>query len=807
MAEAGSEAFEKLGAFYLGREIDGPDSAPGPKPVLYDSKDLTTHGVIVGMTGSGKTGLAVGMLEEAAIDGIPSISIDVKGDLTNLLLTFPDLKPEDFRPWVDEGAAARKGQSPDEFAGAMAGLWKKGLASWGQDGDRIRRLKDAVEFKLYTPGASKGVPLSLLGSLGKPPTGESDPDTERTQILGTVSSLLTLLGIDPDPIQSREHIFLSNILAWAWSEGRELSLPDLIRTVQQPPFDSVGVIDLESFFPTKERTGLAMALNNLLASPSFQSWREGAPLSVSDLLQSPSGKPRHSVLYLAHLSDAERMFFVTRLLNEVVAWMRTQSGTGSLRALIYMDEVFGYLPPTANPPSKQPLLTLLKQARAFGVGVVLATQNPVDLDYKALSNAGTWMLGRLQTERDKLRVLDGLEGAAGGEGFDRKEVDSILSGLGKRNFMLHNVHEDRPVLFNTRWVLSYLAGPLTLNKACELARQTAGSSEVAAGAQGAGVNTTPERIGRTERANRSDAPVPAGDVPRPLVPREIPEVFLEPPPGVSPSAVDARLLLKARLHYVRATWKVDFWKEVTLLADPDARDPWESAEAPEIVRLTEDPGDAVQFEPVPSKALRPASYKSWARDAKNTLYRSATLTFYRCKPLKESSEPGESEADFRMRLRHKAREARDTAVEKLRRKYDARIDRLERRIATAEERVAREESQYEEQRMASVLDVGTTILGSFLGRKRVSRSTVSGVSRAARRFGRANKEKADIGFAKEKLQVLLEDLREIEARLEEELNDLRDSFEVDLMDLEVLELAPRKSDITIEQLALAWQPV
>jgi hypothetical protein len=799
MAEGGTADFEKLGAFYLGREIDGPAGDPSETPVLYDSKDLTTHGVIVGMTGSGKTGLAVGMLEEAAIDGIPSIAIDVKGDLTNLLLTFPEMRPADFRPWVDEGAAARKGQSPDEFAASTAEMWKNGIASWGQDGDRIRRMQEAVEFKLYTPGASKGVPISLLGSLGRPGTGASDPDTERTQILGTVSSLLTLLGIDPDPIQSREHIFLSNILSWAWGEGRELSLSDLIRAVQQPPFDSVGVIDLESFFPSKERTRLAMALNNLLASPSFQSWREGGALSVADLLYSPEGKPRHSVLYLAHLSDAERMFFVTRLLNEVVAWMRTQSGTGSLRALIYMDEVFGYLPPTANPPSKQPLLTLLKQARAYGVGVVLATQNPVDLDYKALSNAGTWMLGRLQTERDKMRVLDGLEGAAGGDGFDRKEVDAILSGLGKRRFMLHNVHEDGPVLFNTRWVLSYLAGPLTLDKACELARLTQGEEAA-----------EPHRPAATSTKARPAAakaePIPAREE-RPLIPKTVEEVFLEGESGAPIEAVSPRLLLKARLHYVRATWKVDAWKEVTLIADPAESNPWESADQIERARLVSDPGGSVQFEPVPAKALRAASYKSWSSAAKSHLYRTAKITLLRCKPLKETSKPGETEAEFRMRLRHKAREIRDAAVEKLRQKYDARIGRIEKRIATAEERVSREESQYEEQRMASVLDVGSTLLGSLFGRKRVSRSTISGVSRAARRFSRAGKEKDDIGFAKEKLQVLTEDLAEIEARLEEELNELRDAYEVDLLDLETLELPPRKSDIGIEQIALAWQPV
>ncbi|MFT7552863.1 MAG: hypothetical protein ACI9BV_003192 [Rhodothermales bacterium] len=801
MAEDSAQSFEKLGAFYVGREIDGPAADPTDRPVLYDSKDLTTHGVIVGMTGSGKTGLAIGILEEAAIDGIPSIAIDVKGDLTNLLLTFPELRTEDFRPWIDEGAAARKGQTPDEFAAKTASLWRNGIAGWGQDGDRIRRLKEAVDFKLYTPGASKGVPMSLLGSLGKPSSADADPEAERTQILGTVSSLLTLLGIDPDPIRSREHIFLSTILAWAWGDGRELSLSDLIGVVQKPPFDSVGVIDLESFFPSKDRTGLAMALNNLLASPSFSAWREGVPLSIPDLLYGPTGKPRHSVLYLAHLSDSERMFFVTRLLNEVVAWMRSQAGTGSLRALIYMDEVFGYLPPTANPPSKQPLLTLLKQARAFGVGVVLATQNPVDLDYKALSNAGTWMLGRLQTERDKMRVLDGLEGASGAGGFDRAEVDAMLSGLGQRRFMLHNVHEDGPVLFHTRWVLSYLAGPLTLDRACALARTTLDPDE---NVPTTGDTGLPARLVSQQASEPENAGSRANR--RPMVPMGIDEVFLEGSLGEKHTRLEARLLLQARLHYVRASWGVDAWKDVTLLADPRDADLWEGAQGLEQVRLSGEPDDETDFLPAPSEALRVATHKSWKTSAKTALYRTATITLLRCKPLKETSRPGESEAEFRMRLRHKARELRDTEIEKLRQRYDTKIDRLEKRIATAQERVSREESQYEEQKMSSILDIGSTILGSFLGRKRVSRGTLSGVTRAARRFGRAQKEKGDIGFAVDKLQVLQGDMAELETALEDALADLRDTFEVDLLDLETLELSPRKSDIEIIRLSLAWQP-
>ncbi|MGA9750644.1 MAG: ATP-binding protein, partial [Acidobacteriota bacterium] len=456
--------FEKLGVFYLGREYDVERGAAKEDLLLYDSRDLTTHAVCVGMTGSGKTGLCLALLEEAAIDGIPAIAIDPKGDLGNLLLTFPQLRAGDFRPWVDPDEAARRGQSPDDYAASVADKWRAGLAEWGMDGARIGRFRDSVDLAIYTPGSSAGLPLCVLRSFAAPPPAlREDAEAMRERASASVSGLLGLVGVEADPLRSREHILLAAILDGAWREGRDLDLADLIRAIQSPGFERVGVMDLESFFPAKERFGLAMLLNNLLASPGFSAWSEGEPLDVGRLLTTPEGKPRLSILSIAHLSDAERMFFVTLLLNEVVAWMRGQPGTGSLRALLYMDEVAGYLPPVAAPPSKGPMLTLLKQARAFGVGVVLATQNPVDLDYKALSNAGTWFLGRLQTERDKARVLDGLEGASAGAGraLDRGSTERTLAALSNRVFLMHDVHEDSPVVFQSRWALSYLRGPLT----------------------------------------------------------------------------------------------------------------------------------------------------------------------------------------------------------------------------------------------------------------------------------------------------------------------------------------------------------
>ena len=456
--------YEKLGVFYLGRPYDPTTRSPKTGTILYDSRDLVTHAVCVGMTGSGKTGLCISLIEEAALDGVPTIAIDPKGDLTNLMLTFPDLRPEDFRPWINEEDAAKKGLTPDAFAAQQAQMWKDGLASWGQDGDRIRRLRDAAEFAIYTPGSSAGIPISILSSFAAPPEAlREDGELLRERVVTTVTSLLGLVGIEADPIQSREHILLSTIFTNAWTQGRDLDVAALVGQIQKPPVGRIGVLDVESFYPEKERQKLALAMNNLVAAPGFSSWLEGVPLDIATLLRTPEGKPRVAIISIAHLSDAERMFFVSLLLNQVLGWVRTQSGTTSLRAILYMDEIFGYFPPVATPPSKQPLLTLLKQARAFGLGVVLATQNPVDLDYKGLANTGTWLLGRLQTERDKARVLEGLEGVAAtaNASFDRGQIDTLLAGLGNRIFLLNDVHEDGPRVMESRWAMSYLRGPLT----------------------------------------------------------------------------------------------------------------------------------------------------------------------------------------------------------------------------------------------------------------------------------------------------------------------------------------------------------
>ena len=524
------------------------------------------------MTGSGKTGLCVALLEEAAIDGVPGIAIDPKGDLGNLLLAFPDLDPASFAPWIDASEAARKGLTVDDQARATADGWRKGLADWGQDGARVARYRDAAEATIYTPGSRAGRPLAVLGSLAAPPAAlRDDAEALGERVEATAAGILALVGIEADPLRSREHALLANLLSQAWSTGQNLALADLIRGVQDPPFDRVGVFALESFYPAKERMELALALNNLLASPGFAVWTEGDPLDIGRLLYTETGKPRLAIISIAHLSEQERMFFVALLLNEVLAWVRTQPGSQSLRAILYMDEVFGYLPPTANPPSKKPLLTLLKQARAYGLGVVLATQNPVDLDYKALANIGTWWLGRLQTERDKLRVLDGLEGLAAGS-LDRGEIDRVLSALGKRTFFMHDVHEDAPVVFQSRWALSYLAGPLTREQIARLAKPSAATKAAAIAAEPAGrlrPSGSASQAGSARGAPRSTSVAQ-----RPILEPGIDEVFLRPPPstGVGDALVyRANLLCRVKLHYVQSAAGLDTWDTVTLLGRAGGR--------------------------------------------------------------------------------------------------------------------------------------------------------------------------------------------------------------------------------------------
>ncbi len=798
------DPFEKLGAFYLGRPYDLEAGKPGDGYLLYDAKDLTTHAVCVGMTGSGKTGLCIGLLEEAAIDGIPAIVIDPKGDMTNLLLSFPDLAPEDFRPWIDESEAGRLGLDPDAYARQQADKWKTGLSSWGQDGDRIRRMRERTDFALYTPGSPSGRPVSILRSFTAPPAAvREDSEMLREQASGTAAGLLGLVGEDTDPILSQAHILLTSLILDAWNKGQDLDLAGMIRMIQQPPFTQVGVMDLESFYPSKDRFGLAMKLNGLLASPSFSSWLQGDPLDIGAMLFTAEGRPRISILSIAHLSDNERMFFVSLLLNQVVSWMRTQSGTGSLRAILYMDEIHGFFPPVANPPSKAPMLTLLRQARAFGLGIVLTTQNPVDLDYKGLSNTGTWFIGRLQTERDKERVLEGLEGAnlAQGEAFDRGRLGKILSGLGNRVFLMHNVHDDGPTVFETRWCLSYLRGPMTRTDFGKLKTGRTGTPAASSAPAAEPVAPTPVPS------------VPAPVLAAPTIPPDIRVLSLPIRGRLDGSNLVYRpgVLGVARVGFRDTRAGIQADKELlayTRLTDAVLPADWEAAR---LTDLTLEDMETSCREGIPTAALPPAatqakSYTGWSREFADWVFRTQSIELLHAPSLKETSMPGETERDFRIRLQLKAREAKDLATEELRKKYAAKVAALEERIRKSEQAVEREQDQAKQQRMQTAISFGTTLLSAFLGKKKVNASSVGRATTAIRGASRSLKESGDVARSKETVEALGKQLKELEETFNSDTDSLAAQMDPQNLDLQTVVLRPLKTNVQVRLVSLAWLP-
>jgi hypothetical protein len=801
------ENYEKLGVFYLGKLFNRASRQPGEGLLLYDSRDLTTHAVCVGMTGSGKTGLCISLLEEAAIDGIPAIVIDPKGDLGNLMLTFPDLKPADFQPWIDEGEASREGISLEDKAVATAEFWRKGLAEWGQDPSRIRKFKEAVEPHIYTPGSQFGIPISVLRSFEAPPP-QIRENTEYTndRILSAVSGLLGLLNIDADPIRSREHILLSRILESAWKQGQNLDLVAIIQQIQKPPFQKVGVFDLESFFPSKERFELAIMLNNLIASPSFSSWIVGEPLDIQRFLYTPEGKPRLSIFSIAHLSDAERMFFVTILLNEMLSWVRSQPGTSSLRALLYIDEIYGYFPPVANPPSKTPMLTLLKQARAFGVGVVLATQNPVDLDYKGLSNAGTWFIGRLQTERDRDRLLDGIQSLGSGQSVDRKEMESLISGLEKRVFFMNNVHDNRPELFQTRWALSYLRGPLTLPQIRTLMAPV--RAEMDMHNPDSGKKPKPESGSEHQIAG---FPVPS--MARPVMPPGIEEAFLQPKtvfPADSGLVYRPYLGARVKLHFTDSGLNLDVWQD-RLLAAPFMRGSdvdWPDA----LVFIDREPvlektaPENAGFEGLPAGIGDKQNYSLWEKMLKSHLYQSAGFELFSCPSVGAASRPGETEGDFVARMSLNLREKRDLELEKLKQKYAPRLAALEGKIRSAQARVDVEKSQVTAQTLQTVISVGATVLGALFGRKVASTGNIGRATTAMRGAGRISREKEDVQRAKQEVQALQGQMTTLQQEFEQETLRMQEKLDVGRPVVEKIKVNPRKNDILVRSLVLIWTP-
>jgi DNA helicase HerA-like ATPase len=788
--------YEKLGTFYLGREYDQTARSTTDDLLLYDAKDLTTHGLCVGMTGSGKTGLCLTLLEEALMDGIPVLAIDPKGDLANLKLTFPELKAADFKPWIDPAEAARKDMSVSDFSAHEAAKWRDGLASWDQDGERIARLLSTGDVKVYTPGSDAGIQLALLRSLKAPPRIiQDDSEAFQDRIETVVSGLLALLEIDADPLTSREHVLLSTIIGNAWSESRDLSMADLIRLIQTPGFTQLGVMSLDAFFPEKERFGLAIRLNAVLASPAFATWMTGVPLDVNSLLYCPDGRPQIAVISIAHLSDAERMFFVSTLLNEFLAWVRSQPGSSSLRALLYLDEIYGVFPPTANPPSKKPMLTLLKQARAYGVGVLMATQNPVDLDYKGLSNVGTWFIGRLQTERDTDRIMAGLEGASkqAGNAFDASAVAATIAGLGKRVFYLHNTHETEPVLFQTRWAMSYLSGPMSKDQLRRLKALEPENAPPPLPVQAAPVPAVSHDGAVTERM---------------ALPSGIEERFQATAADTEGQTVCYRpaLFVKANMRYVRAKLSIDEWQSARIIVpflngeDPDflgSSRAWHGG-----IVIDDGPLPDAEFLPLPASAGKAITYRSWRSRIKQALVEAAVGKAYYCRPIKLGSQLNQNEASFRGQIRHVLREQRDHQLDLLRGKYEDKIDRIQERMRKARQRIEREQQQYEAAKMSVAVSFGTTMLRALMGR----RSALTSASRSARGVSRSAKQRGDVTRAREDLAELETQILELDVELAREVDKLQDAFDPATMPLDEIVFKPRKTGMEIVNFGVLWQP-
>jgi Helicase HerA, central domain len=789
--------FEKLGAFFLGNRVDPASNVTQDELVLYDSKDLTTHAAIIGMTGSGKTGLGIGLIEEAAMDRVPVIAIDPKGDLANLLLTFPKFQASSFEPWVDGSAASEAGLSTSEYAAEQAALWKKGLAASGQSGERIRQLKSSCDFAVYTPGSASVAPLAVLGEFSAPGTAVlEDADVYNDLIEGTTTGLLSLLGLDAEPISSNEHILISNVLRSHWDKGESLDLAGLIQSLQQPSFNKIGVIDLDTFYPPKKRFALAMQINNLLAAPGFAAWLEGEPLDIDKLLYTDSGQPRVTVLSIAHLDDNQRMFFVTMLLNALLAWMRQQNGSSALRAMLYIDEIFGYMPPVANPPSKKPLLTLLKQARAFGLGLVLSTQNPVDLDYKGMSNMGTWFIGRLQTKRDQQRVLDGLRSSSGAGSIDHDSLPDLISNLAKRAFLLHNVHEKAPVLFSTRWVMSYLAGPLgrtQLKKLCE--KQSSGKAK----AQPL-TNAKPSPRTRAKPATT------------PIIEPGIKQGWLEGGPDESGETVYVpEVAATVDVIYTSAKFKVDVTQRFTLsteLSDSDSNPSWSSAE--EYLRgsiniAKKSPAKA-SFGECPGLLTQASRHKAWEKSVRTWIRTDRPLRLQKSAALKTTSNAGENERDFRIRLQQIGNERRDTRIGKLRGTYDKKVMRLEERLMKAEQTIERESEEATQSKVDAALSVGTALLGALLGRKRISTTTVSRAGTAARKAGRIRRQSSDVERARERAGAIEDELVTLKENFEDEVAALEDSYDAQSDELEEVLVRARSTNVQVRWFGILWHP-
>ncbi len=833
--------------FYLGRIFDPKSGKATVNKLQYDPADLTTHAVVTGMTGSGKTGLCIGLLEEAALQGVPAIIIDPKGDLTNLLLHFPNLLPQDFQPWIDPEMERRTGKSMGEIADEAAKSWRTGLKEWDVEPQRLLALQNAVKFSIYTPGSDAGIPVSVLSSLAAPNLDwESNREVLREKISSTVTALLGLVGMnDIDPIRSREHILLSNIFETHWSEGNDIDLTELILQTQTPPFSNLGAFPVDTFFPPKDRMELAMVLNNILAAPAFETWREGESLDVQKLLFTPDGKPRHSIFYLAHLSDGERMFFVTLLLSAVETWMRTQSGSTSLRALLYMDEIYGYLPPTAVPPSKGPLLRMLKQARAFGLGLLLATQNPVDIDYKALSNTGTWFIGKLQTERDKNRLLDGLESAAAG-GIPRAAMDKLISSLGKRVFVMHNVHEKMPLLMQTRWTMNFLAGPLTRTQIPALndlvnadtsprtpsapasaPRKESKPQPSVEALQPVSIPTAATTVSAAPVAPASVGSRPSsspsgGSLTKPTLPAGIREYFLpqnyslpeafqsagRPMPSqamIQGVIYRASLLAAAQVRLLDRKYGVDTeMVRAALVNSAESRGiiRWDeyAYKGPSLDRLDTMPAASARFSTIDAPFNNTKLMTALQKDFTDWIFRNSEVTARANLKLKVFGGPDVSQAEFMKACSDAARDGRDVELEKKTAAIDKKIKTLEDKLFREERELQQDEEDLRNRNIETGLSGAEAVAGLFgLGRKKSLSTSVS-------KYRMAQNAKEDVRESEDAITKFKKDIADLQRQREEIAASVNDSWGSIVNEISEVAIKPKKTDIYVNLFGVAWMP-
>ncbi|MFN8157747.1 MAG: helicase HerA-like domain-containing protein [Candidatus Nanopelagicales bacterium] len=807
----------------LGGRIDPATGDRTPDKAVVGSADLTTHGVIVGMTGSGKTGLGVVLIEECLAAGVPTILIDPKGDLTNLLLIFPELRGSDFRPWVNEGDAQKAGLDMDAFAEQQATSWRDGLAGWEITPERLAELRQKVDFTIYTPGSSSGRPLNIVGSLAAPKAG-TDTEVVADEIDSYVTSLLGMVGISGDPLSSREHILLANLIQNAWAQGQDLDIATLIGQVQSPPIRKLGVLELDAFFPPNDRTAFAMKLNGLLASPSFATWLTGDPIDIDAMLRTPDGRPRCAVVTTAHLDDEQRQSVTSLVLAKLVTWMRRQSGTSDLRALLYMDEVAGYLPPTANPPTKKPIMLLLKQARAFGLGVVLSTQNPVDVDYKALSNAGTWLIGRLQTEQDKARLVDGLSSAAGG--VDVKVVGDTISNLGKRQFLLRKAGKDAPEVMTTRWAMSYLRGPLTRDQIGEALALSAPAAAAPAAPDAAPAAADPAAAAPTAAppaapAAPAPAPVPtspltippatAGADESPVMPTiasGVPIAYVDPAAPWLPTVgglsggqhLRAAAVARVDLTYDEGTDVVATEEfEAVLMPLTQVPDPRL------FVAVDYDDRDLVPAAPsgavyglVPSEAKAKTYWNALQKSLVDELVRSRTTEVLVNTDLKAMARPGETREQFVARCHTLVDAAADKELTTLRSKYETKLTSARMKLSDAQINAQVLQQEYDANYGLAATSI--SVLGGLLGGRR-SRSSMAS---QAKKQSAAN---AKVGAAQTKATAMQQAVADLEAELQQELLEVDARWNAKAENITTKSIPLEKSDVVVRDFRLVWVPV